>query len=136
MCNKKKYDYVRSPTLLKRGGVYCPPENLQHWEVAKQQNTHEIESGDAMGCTNQESQRRILMCLELIVNPKTMTCISPSLSPTWPPLPPPDSLCYHYHMTHGTICEPHGKILMHLVLNDNSRNNLQIHRGTHLKEIV
>jgi len=31
-------DYIGKGSLLKRGGVYCPPENLQHWEVAKQQN--------------------------------------------------------------------------------------------------
>jgi len=37
---KKEYDYIRKWSLLERGGVYCPPENTQHCEVAKQQNWH------------------------------------------------------------------------------------------------
>jgi len=35
---KKIYDSIRIWSFFKRGRVYCPPKNLQHWEVAKQPN--------------------------------------------------------------------------------------------------
>jgi len=52
MCNENEileYDCFGKSNLLDKKGVYCPPENLQHWEVSKttKQQVAELAKGSS-----------------------------------------------------------------------------------------